>query len=614
MTINMWNNEYNDEYTYYYNINSFLKAIEKGQFKYDFSFKSKYKYGEKITNPYELNALLKKYNIKYTDKDHPICLGPFESYIDKDFFEKNKKEIINKIQKKILNDTTSSFITINKYVLSENFLKKILEKYNNQRLIFKNVLLNETQKKILKENHIYADEIINGQKKSISTNIAYGSYTFQDLNKQRNINIASDIKDEEIQNFKNINNLIITIDNIENSEEEYYKKLKNILPKFDKINTTLIIRIECEKRSIFDKYLLNTNYKNINLLVNNDFYDYPIEDFIKEEKILYCMVSRIKKSNCSPFEKFISIYNIVKNYKPYSEVKEGENLDLSRNLRYILNNEYIVCIGYTKLLRELLDKVGIESTIYNTSVDISYEDGFTLEEIPITYCRHSRLLVNIVDQKYNINGFYLSDPTWDNDDKIDKYSNMIMPFDYMQKSRYLFKLEDIDYLFDVHNIEEFNYRFQILFNKKYKQKIKNNTTKKTDYINNIIDTYCEIIHLMTKTIKSIDYNKYNEINKIWKILIYNENDDYKLLQNYQNFINYISSYIISKSNNYIKKETIINAIINSKKEMGQIFTDDITSELLNEFDKYDYFDRPYEFPENYLSNNDDGITIKKRIL
>ena len=324
---------------------------------------------------------------------------------------------------------------------------------------------------MLIENHIYSDEIINGVKKSISINKEYEFYSY-DFERSKNVTIYSDISNKEINDFKESDELIITIDNVEEDEEGYYKKALIILEKFDKLDKKFTIKVKCNKRSLFDKYFSEKKYNNINLLVNNDFYDYPIEEYLKEEKVLNLMVNNINDSNCTPFEKYIAVYNIVKNFKPYNEEKEGENPELSRNIKFILNGDYMVCVGFSKLFRELLDKVGIEASIYNTSVDISYDDGFTLEDIPINNVIHSRVLVNLVDEKYDINGYYISDPTWDNDKEIDKYSNMIMPFDYMQKSARLFKLEEFDFIFDVHNLNEFNSKVKLLIEKNFNKKVK----------------------------------------------------------------------------------------------------------------------------------------------
>lgn len=616
MSINLWDKK-NSGYSYYYDIFSFIYAIKRGELRYDFSFKSKYICGEEISNPIEQNALEKKYNIIYTDNEHPICLGTFESYINKSFFKKYKNIIIDEIRQKIIKETPYSFIIINKYILSTELLKQIIKKYSGQRLIFKNTNLTDEQISLIKENHIYADEITNGIKKSISTNIAYSFYTFDDLEKSRSIVVSSHITNQEIDNFKGMDNLIITIDNIEQYEEDYFNKIIKILDRFEKLNTKFTIRIECKKRSIFDKFIPLIKYNNLSLFINNDYYDYPLDEFIKEEELLYSMVNNIDNSSCTQFEKYIAVYNIVKNFKPYKEVENDENNDLSRNIRYILKNDYMVCVGYSKLFRELLDKVGIEAEIYNTSVDTSYDDGFSLEEKPLNLCRHARIIVNLIDEEYGIDGYYISDPTWDNDLKIDKYSNMIMPFDYMQKSKRLFKLEELDYLFDIHSLDEFNYKYKILFDKKLKQKNRKSNYSKKGYQNIVLDTYYEIISLITQTIKKIDFKKYIEINEIWNNLLYKEENYENLINNYNFFIKYIGVYIEKKSNKELDKNIIIKGIILSKIKTQNILPEnlnDFIEFLFKEYQIQENESRPYKFPDNYLDESDTGVKIEKKIL
>ena len=301
MSLKLWN-EKSIDYIYYYDISSFISLIRTGKFQYDFSFKSKYICGEEINNPLEQKALEGNYDVLYTDKSHPICIGPFESYIDKDFFEMNKEIILKEIRKQVILDTYHSYIVINKYIFSDDFLKELVDNYKGQHIIFKDTFLNDEQKRLLIENHIYSDEIINGVKKSISINKEYEFYSY-DFERSKNVTIYSDISNKEINDFKESDELIITIDNVEEDEEGYYKKALIILEKFDKLDKKFTIKVKCNKRSLFDKYFSEKKYNNINLLVNNDFYDYPIEEYLNEEKVLNLMVNNINDSNCTPFEK-----------------------------------------------------------------------------------------------------------------------------------------------------------------------------------------------------------------------------------------------------------------------------------------------------------------------
>src|SRR5574344_594968 len=111
----------------------------------------------------------------------------------------------------------------------------------------------------------------------------------------------------------------------------------------------------------------------------------------------------------------MAVYDIVKNYKPYKE--NSKQLEEYRYLRYILNNDYMLCVGDAKLLTTLLKRGGIKSTDYSTSVDTSYDHGYTKEDKPVTLAGHARAMIHIDDDKYHVHGYYIADPTWDNNKK-----------------------------------------------------------------------------------------------------------------------------------------------------------------------------------------------------
>ena len=73
-----------------------------------------------------------------------------------------------------------------------------------------------------------------------------------------------------------------------------------------------------------------------------------------------------------------------------------------------INNRRIVCVGFVHLLQELLFRMGIYDTIR--------WDVHSIEEEERSHTQgdnHARMLIHLVDPKYNIDGVYMSDPTWD---------------------------------------------------------------------------------------------------------------------------------------------------------------------------------------------------------
>ncbi len=345
---------------------------------------------------------------------------------------------------------------------------------------------------------------------------------------------------------------------------------------------------------------------------------YTAADILKFNKILDLFVSDIKNSDLSPYEKYISVYNIVKGFKKYlqNEFDIGFD-DQSRSIYLLLQNYYMVCCGYANLLHSLLNRVGIDSTSYKWSSG-----------------NHRLNYVKIEDPKYGINGFFKSDPTQDNeiDDPINKgyyFLNRniledtiyITPFD-----EYLRKDEDYIEKMTSRMIDElFNYVVQIEPDvkdmdkltalKMFRQKYKNQKEKEVCYdktISAIIavkefikgekfddnDKFDEIIHILNSSpylrcIRYYDFYKMKQssLKKAFAILLqmYIRDFNKKLLDNIK--ILMISDHIVlfcqglseSEINNYSqffsKKGIEIYVLDNN---MGLDLTDELQEELIDD--------------------------------
>ena len=110
----------------------------------------------------------------------------------------------------------------------------------------------------------------------------------------------------------------------------------------------------------------------------------------KLNKTLRLFVEDIKNSDLSDYEKYIAVYNIVKSYKAYKE--SPDEYDQSRNIYLIMQNDYMVCVGYADLLNKLLELVGITSITFSNLT-------------------HRFNYVKINDEKYGINGIFRCDAT-----------------------------------------------------------------------------------------------------------------------------------------------------------------------------------------------------------
>lgn len=114
----------------------------------------------------------------------------------------------------------------------------------------------------------------------------------------------------------------------------------------------------------------------------------------------------------SPAEKLMFAYDILKTF----EYHENQyNKDNSRAPHSIIRDGDIVCVGYTSLLRELLKNKDDNLKVGAVSVTCYYKNGDYRGS-------HSRGLVSIDDDKYDIHGIFIDDPTWDSYNRDGKYS------------------------------------------------------------------------------------------------------------------------------------------------------------------------------------------------
>lgn len=355
-----------------------------------------------------LNLILKdKYKInKNTNKNilNILCHDYLDLILEKDFnnikyFENleirfnGKQEQLYKVLQDNnynINNTIPICLQNNEYLIKEGLETKKLDinkldlhnasyKEEFQLYLINYALNNNIENEVINE---WKKNIISKRKNTLKDNAFY----IKELNQIDNLNLPEDIIEIFISNneISNINNVI---DKVKNSNNN----IKKIIIDLKDTNFTIE-----ELKNIKDKNIVEFGSKL-------DVTRLTVDKLIEQEQILDLMVKDIKESNLSSYERYIAIYSIVKKFKEYKFYQESEDIDnkyddQSRNIYLILDNDYIVCVGYANLLQNLLKRVGINSATWSV---ITNSD------------RHMRVYVNIEDKKYNINGYYMSDPTWD---------------------------------------------------------------------------------------------------------------------------------------------------------------------------------------------------------
>lgn len=451
-------------------------------------------------------------------------------------------------------------------------------------------------------------------------------YNLNDLENNKIFYIKYDIDLNQIDNFKYIKDSSLieftyrpTSSVID--ELEYYKKIAEIFKILEKHNRTYNINIHVENRELFNQSKVLEYTNNINLIIRTDLNNYTKEEYVEEERKLDSLIENIKNSNLSSYEKYLSVYNIVKQFKEYKENKT--NPYAAREIKEILKNEYMVCVGYAKLLTILLDKVNIPCISISASVeDSSFTTFLPFEDRPLLLFGHERNLIKIDDNKYNIHGIYMADATFDNDINIDLYNNIAITYDKLKESDSLERLRFDDYLFDIHSFNEFVEK--VNFYLKHEISFKRKIGRVRTFEENLIYVYDYIYKTVLKLLYKLDNRKWKEfMDKYNDMLSIDDLLDKSILEVdkiYSEFLTELGYYILEISNKEIDISTTLGAAKAVKKEINGYSDEeiekwiDMTKILYHEIEKrsYPYRYNPNETRINYLENKyESKIRVKK---
>ena len=244
-----------------------------------------------------------------------------------------------------------------------------------------------------------------------------------------NINIKSIEQLNDLTLYKEEDNLSLIL------EFPFYEK-NHIQPIINKVKALksdkikLIVIIQAEQKNFSDEEL-KVFLSLEKLLKENEiplYFDggyketYTLEEVIKADKKLDEIIDKINKSDLSPLEKYLYIYNYLtkKKYKYDPHEKDENYIDeysyLPRDIISVINTDYIVCAGYSELNKYLCTNVGIKCFI-------NYLTVFGQDHME----SHMNNLIYLKDDKYHINGLFYSDACWDNNDQKRTYSFSLIP-------------------------------------------------------------------------------------------------------------------------------------------------------------------------------------------
>lgn len=347
------------------------------------------------------------------------------------------------------------------------------------------------------------EQLLNNKTLAFLSPVEFDDKSFSLLNQNTNLKEISISHTD----YDNVN---VLLDNIK-------KDLKITLwvQDFNSIDRDKVLKLKDKKR-IYLK-VVNSRY---------DIYEISLEKYLYYEKLLDLFVYDIKNSNLSNLEKIICAHTIVKYFKEYKDEPRSESYQVSRNLYEVFDSEYMVCVGFDNLYEALLKRLGI---IYTKDAHYYLDDDGAIEA-------HQRRILYFKDDKYNIEGVYLSDPTWDND--------VGFAHDYF-----------IHLLLTEEEIEEENY----IYERNYHAVFASNSIE--DVISNLSEEGAFVV--LMNTIEKVLPNEYEYLNENYLLdmddISYNK---FKKSNNFKEFVNELFKIINKYFKNRVSHEIILEAYKN----------------------------------------------------
>lgn len=150
------------------------------------------------------------------------------------------------------------------------------------------------------------------------------------------------------------------------------------------------------------KSSLNSKSKYLIKLYDNDLL-ITIDEYIQTTFILKQYLDEILQYDLSPIEQIMYAYDISRD-RLYQEEDRDDDFYLSHDLTWVLTKNKCVCGGFCRVFNALVKMLGYYA---DSDYGVMYDNACESDVI------HAISIVNVNDDKYNIHGIYIFDPTFD---------------------------------------------------------------------------------------------------------------------------------------------------------------------------------------------------------
>lgn len=254
-----------------------------------------------------------------------------------------------------------------------------------------------------------------------------------------------------------------------------FEIVKSYLDKNPILKTKKIILDDTFDLEYDTTYLakLFENYDNIYVEIMGNDLPITLEELNKTQTIIRNFVNEIRQYNFSPIEQLMYLYDKVRD-RMYIKEDKNDSYTESRDLTRVLTGDKIVCVGYANIIDTVTRMLNF-STLMNYIKRKNSNAGHVLNAIYVK------------DDKYNINGIFYFDATWDS--KRDNTNNYLYSYKFFAKNK--------------KTIED------------YQKHLYNNNTL-SGYSRDMVDNFIKKIN--TGGLNSIDKNVINTINMLSKLV------------------------------------------------------------------------------------------------
>ena len=273
-------------------------------------------------------------------------------------------------------------------------------------------------------------------------------------------------------NSKYLNNEFKLFENIEciyiSGETDEIKKYITKNKELCNYNIILDNNFKLENKALEEIETKFSSIKNMSFMIDGNTVPVSLESYKYTVSKINEIVEKIKKYNYSPLEQIMYAYDLIRN-RVYKKEEENEEKNISRDITNVLSGDKIVCVGYANIFDKVLSNLGIRDMMYRLN-GYNGNDG------------HQRNLVYVKDDKYDVNGLYYFDLTWDCK-KNNQDNSFINIYKYFAKTKNQFYNYDKENFID-NNISKSN-KISNEFAEKFSEGDIYKITNEQDLINSI---------------------------------------------------------------------------------------------------------------------------------